>query len=406
MTSTQQAARPPAVVSVSELGTLGDNLGKNNGESRRVCLVPKFPAWIYKEYSAELRSADVQRLDRLIGLPASMAKPDRDLARSHASWPASRVVDGQGSVGVLIPLAPDSFKADLETRPGRTKSKMLEVDLLAQPEDQQVRLKLPGQSLGDRISVCASIARVGALLERSGLVYLDWSYANVFWCWRDHSAFLIDMDGCSFGCRPQIQTPNWADPLVPLGRKAGNETDRYRLALLIARCLTAERGDPLKARTALNDLRMHSESVEKAVEVLIRALSAKIAAERPSMADMSAALDVADGLPALSKSGAGGVTHWKPVNRAKPTGTGAARTATGSRSVPSTAKPAPDVVTASANPTGPPGSAWPDVAATRPPVTAPYVRQPVKPSGGTAAAVVGWSLFLLAALIVTLVLVL
>lgn len=406
MTSAQQAARPPAVIPVTELGTLGDNLGNNNGESRRVCLVPGFPAWIYKEYRAKLSGADVQRLDRLIGLPESMVKPDRDLARSHASWPASRVVNGQGSVGVLIPLAPDSYKADLETRPGRTKSKMLEVDLLAQPEDQQVKLKLPAQSLGDRISVCASIARVGALLERHGLVYLDWSYANVFWCWRDHSAFIIDMDGCSFGRRPQIETPNWADPLVPRGRKAGNETDRYRLALLIARCLTSERGDPLKARTALNSLRMHSESVEKAVEVLIRALSARTAAERPSMADMSAALDVADGLPASSRSGAGGVTHWKAVNRPKPTGTGAGRTATGSKRVPGTTKPAPDVVTVSANPAGPTGSARPGAGATRPSATASYARQPVKPSGGTATAVVWLSLFLLAALIVTLVLVL
>lgn len=402
MTSAQQTARPPAVVSLAELGNLGDNLGRNNGESRRVCLVSKFPGWIYKEYRAQLSSDDVQRLDRLIGLPPWMAQPDRDLAGSHASWPASRVVDGQHSVGVLLPLAPDSYKVDLEVRPGRTVRKMLEVDLLAQSEEQQVKRKLPAQALGARISVCASIARVGALLERQGLVYLDWSYANVFWCWRDHSAYVIDMDGCSFGCRPQIETPNWADPLVPRGREAGNESDRYRLALLIGRCLTAERGAPLETRSALKDLRMHSESVERAIDVVIRALSATIAAERPPIAAISAALDDAEGRPAFARSAAGGVTHWKAINRPRPRGTGPAPTATGSQRIPST--PGPGTTSHSANRPGSTGAVWPDAGTTRRPATVASGRQPAKPSGGTALVV--WSLILLAALIVTLVLVL
>lgn len=218
-------SRPPVgrVVPQAELGALGKNLGENNGESRRVCRLEKHPNWIFKEYPKPVPLVGIKRLDQLIKLPQQMSAADKDLVDGHTSWPASRVIDPQQkTIGVLMPLAPPTYSADRQLPSGRSESRVLEVDVLALTEDRQKASKLPPQSLADRISVCASIAAVAALFERHSLVYLDWSYANIFWSLSDHTAYVIDLDGCSFGPRPQIQTHNWADPQVPLGQ-AGRE---------------------------------------------------------------------------------------------------------------------------------------------------------------------------------------
>ena len=41
-------------------GILGKNLGENNGESRRVCLLEKYPGWVFKEYLAPVPLVEVQ----------------------------------------------------------------------------------------------------------------------------------------------------------------------------------------------------------------------------------------------------------------------------------------------------------------------------------------------------------
>ena len=317
-------SRPPVgrVVPQAELGALGKNLGENNGESRRVCRLEKHPNWIFKEYPKPVPLVGIKRLDQLIKLPQQMSAADKDLVDGHTSWPASRVIDPQQkTIGVLMPLAPPTYSADRQLPSGRSESRVLEVDVLALTEDRQKASKLPPQSLADRISVCASIAAVAALFERHSLVYLDWSYANIFWSLSDHTAYVIDLDGCSFGPRPQIQTHNWADPQVPLGQQAGNASDRYRVALLIARCLTGLRGTVADTRTGLFALRMRQGGISEIAGVLVRALKDGSAAERPSLNEISAALEAAKGtalrpgpdVPPIPVSTTGGVRTWKSV---------------------------------------------------------------------------------------------
>jgi hypothetical protein len=379
---------------MSGLGALGVTLSANNGESLRVCRVPSHPGWIYKEYRAALSDADIKRLDRLIALPSTMTPADRALVEAHASWPVSRVVDGRRSVGVLIPIAPDSFRAELQTRPGKTVSKTLEIDMLAQSADQQAKLKLPPQQLTDRMEICATLARVGALFERHGVVYLDWSYANVFWSAGDQSVYVIDMDGCSFGPRPQIETPNWADPLVPRHHLAGNESDRYRVALLIGRCLTSERGDPSATQLALRRLRGTGEATKRVVDLLIKTLSADQVSNRSSLVAVSAALDTATGaVPA-----AGGVTGWRTVGgaskspRVPPRAASSAQTANGASATRKPTRP-PNLAAQSSSTLFTPAQPVSSLFAAPQPVS-PLVTaaQPAQPSvvlagyGGTAAA--------------------
>ena len=302
-----------ADIPARELGPFGDNLGQQNGESRRVCLLPNRPGWLYKEYWAPLPDDQAQRLLRLVRLPSQMGPSDMALVGKHVSWPISRVVNGAGdTVGVILPKAADSYDYEWKLPSGKTKRGPLQVDVLALSEEQQARKNLPAQTLVNRISVCASIAAVGSLFERHGLVYLDWCYANAFWSVQDHSAYVIDMDGCSFGPRAQIKQPGWEDPLVPFGA-AGNECDRYRIALLTARCLTGERAEAAKVRSVLSSLRLHSESVEQAIDLLLQALTAERKQDRPSVERISTALNHAAGFAWAPRSDAGGVRNWKPI---------------------------------------------------------------------------------------------
>jgi len=194
-----------------------------------------------------------------------------------------------------MPVAPSIYNIARQLPSGRIRHKALEIDVLALTGQRQAQIKLPSQSLGDRLTVCSSIAAVGALFERYGLVYLDWSYANVLWSLFDHSAYVIDLDGCSFGPCLQIHSPNWEDPLRPRGLEAGNESDRYRVALLVARCLTGIRADLANTMDSLDRLSSYNEAMHHVVELLAQALYTENTKERPPVTTLKAALENARG---------------------------------------------------------------------------------------------------------------
>lgn len=320
-----------ADIKKADLGPLGEKIANLNGESRQVCPVPSRPGWLYKEYLGPLPAAEADRLKRLVELTAEMTSVQRDIVGRHVSWPYRRVVSEEGQVvGVLLPAAPDAYQHTWTLSGGRTKRRPLEVDVLALPESEQARRGLPTQSLQPRFKVCASMAAVGSLFESKGIVYLDWSYSNVFWSPQEQSAYVIDMDGCSFGPRPQIHQPGWDDPLVPSGL-AGNESDRYRLALLVARCLTGERADAKSTRVKLNSLRVQTPA-EEAIDLILNALTASTTSARPSVERISAALNVAAGLAAPQTSDLGGVVGWRQIQPKNPTATGPKPTATATTS--------------------------------------------------------------------------
>jgi hypothetical protein len=339
------------VASVSEIGEIGEKLSENDGESRFVAGLRYYPDWIYKEYRSAVPAQQCSQLDHLVRLPGQMTPADRALAESHISWPAVRVVNSRyDTTGVLAPRASERYYADLRGSGGRTQRKALLVDQLALPPASQQRILSTAQSLADRVAVCASIAAVGALFERHGLVYLDWSYANIFWSLDDHSCYVIDMDGSSFGPRPQIHSPGWDDPLVPLGGDAGNESDRYRVALLIARCLTGVRGSAPDARTALNNLRRgHSAGVEQVAELLILSLTAQSTRDRPTVERIKTALDAVNSgwsdagtaqQPPTSIKGWKKVTP-KPRAATRPTGSPTPRSTSKAPNVPPPPGPTP-----------------------------------------------------------------
>jgi len=296
---------------------LGKSISENNGQCRRVCVVDSHPGWLFKEYHSNASDADVLRLDKLTERPVTLRPADRELVDRNMSWPVSRVTRDSHTVGVLMPAAPDTFTTNLRTVNGRTRNAQLPIDLLAIDDDRMNRLGLPHLSLIDRVTVCSSIASVAALFERAGLVYLDWSYANAFWSTSELAAYVIDVDGCSFGPRLQMETNDWADPLVPRHSMASNAVDRYRVALLVARCLTAER-DRGTVLAAVENLARCAPMIRGVAEHVVHVLTASTAAARPPLVELAAALTYAvtgapePGEPRTIRSGPG-IKGWTPV---------------------------------------------------------------------------------------------
>jgi hypothetical protein len=268
--------------------TLGTVLSDVGGQARRVCTLDTHPDWLYKEYRSQLNASEIAQLDRLIRLPERFTAAERELIDRNTSWPVSRVVDDTTTVGVILPKAPEAFSFK-RNRNGRTSTMLLPLDLLALRTEDLRRRNLPEQSLAARIMVCASFTSVGALFERHGVVYLDWSYKNAFWSLTQLAAYVIDVDGCSFGPRPQMETRGWEDPLVEQGLWADAMVDRYRVALLVARCLTAEREAPAAPR-AMWQLAQAEPALTSVAQLVGAALTASTIDGRPPLSALSSAL--------------------------------------------------------------------------------------------------------------------
>ncbi|MFJ3301680.1 hypothetical protein ACIPSA_00915 [Streptomyces sp. NPDC086549] len=224
---------------LTALGVLGEQIATNNGQSSEVTRLTGYaagPDLLFKRYKAALDSTDARRLDRLVAFgrsDAAAGRPTREVLLSRTSWPVARVTNHTtATVGCLIPLAPDTFRSP--------SGGYREIDTLARPDRRLARGGIP-PTPEQRITACRSLVGIAAALEQRKLVYSDWNYANAFWSPADYSVHLIDMDGCAEDTGPDIHQPGWEDPLARQGAAADLYTDRYRVALLTARCLTGTR---------------------------------------------------------------------------------------------------------------------------------------------------------------------
>lgn len=310
------------VVERSELGVFGNIIGENNGESEGVYELRDHPGLLAKIYKRHLvRPGDGDRLDRLVALPSGISDGDRQLLANTTSWPMSRIVDQGNTSGIVLPMAPKKFLATLQIRPGRARTQMLEIDWLAKPSSKYGPRGLPVPTFTERLRVCQDIVAVAEFLERNNLVYGDWSYANAFWSIHDHRAYVIDLDGCSFGPRQRVANPNWEDPLTPPGVNTDTYSDRYEVALLVARCLTGERDRQL----ALDAFRKVTATARPGLNTVVwEMVNANSRAHRPPVAALLDELKQSMALGIVGPNGTGsvpasGVVGWTLKEQLKPT---------------------------------------------------------------------------------------
>ncbi|MFL6140468.1 MAG: hypothetical protein ACJ72N_01185 [Labedaea sp.] len=370
------------VADLVDLGKLDEPIAQENGESRGIYPLIHCPDLLLKVYKDHLSTAaNASRLDWLISLATTAPAVDRTRLLANSCWPLSRVTDGpRPAHGVLIPRAPDKYLTTLRIN-STTKQIPLEVDWLASAEDKCRRRGIAVPTFGERLRICEDIVAVADFLERHEVVYGDWSYANAFWCATDSSAYVIDLDGCGFRSRTAVATQNWTDDLPNPAGVTDNLTDRFGVALLLARCLTGVR-DIDAALAMLRKLAAvhHAGQVFTTVYAAVKAPTRE---QRPAVGKMLAAMrhrgsGAAPTAPARPVSG---VVGWRPLP---------AQPVTATRRPPTTAPLRPPAPT---RPYTPPPRARP-----------PASRAPAETGGPSAAAVV-WVLVLVALLVVLFVLI-
>jgi hypothetical protein len=323
------AALPP-VVTWDRLGALGTAVSTNNGQSVAITPLAARPQMLLKQYRADLTTEETARLDQLVAMPGQFDTADRLLLLSSTSWPIARVVRDDRTVGCLIPKAPAKFFARLGPR--ATRPVPLEVDWVSVSANRRAVVGLPALDLPMRLRICRNLLDVAAMFERHDLVYADWSYANAFWSPWDGAVFVIDVDSCAPGSRLAVKTPNFDDPVPRADSLADAATDRYAVALLVARCLTGER-EYVAALAALD--RLGAGGPLKLCELLRRTLTADDRAGRVPIDDLRlAAAPAVDAHPAHPAQPA-------PVGSSAPAGSPARVPGSGVIGWTTVAKPAP-----------------------------------------------------------------
>ncbi|MER5437551.1 hypothetical protein [Streptomyces sp. NPDC002790] len=277
----------PRTVSVGDLGPLAEPISEHNGQAVAVRPLTNHPGWLAKLYRPDQHPEDAQRLDLLIAAPDTLPEEERALLYAGTCWPAARIEEpGNPAVGCVIPMAPEEYRCELR-RGAFSERRFVEIDWLAKSDESIRGVGLPSPGAAGRLDACRQLTRLAAILESLGLVYSDWSFSNAFWSPGRSSVYLIDVDGCQPAKMPDIHQPNWADPLTPPGTDADEYTDRYRLGLLVAKCMTGLRdahtfhtvaASPWPSRPAVS-------------EVLLDMLLATDRERRPSAAQLNQALN-------------------------------------------------------------------------------------------------------------------
>jgi hypothetical protein len=326
-------------VDLSSLGPLGDPIGEDNGESEGVYPLVRTPAQLLKKYKPHCANKeDAARLDWVIERATLASAADRAMLKAKCCWPLDRVTDGvRPAYGVLLPRAPAKFQTTLRLNGDNTKDIQLEVDWLASEPKKCERRGIPVPTFEERLLICTDIVAVADFLDRHDVVYGDWSYANAFWSPFDHSGYVIDIDGCGYRTRKSVATQNWTDPRLPAGKPADSLTDRYGVALLLARCLTGVRD----IEPALADLRQVAgqHGAAELATLVENSVMAGVREERPPVGTLLTALRHAQAglsnpvLQPVPNRPDSGVVGWR-----KP---GSSSSAVGPRTSPPNERPAP-----------------------------------------------------------------
>ncbi|MBF9068403.1 hypothetical protein [Streptacidiphilus fuscans] len=274
-------------VSLSDLGPLAEAISEHNGQAVAVKPLADHPGWLAKLYRQGQHVEDARRLDQLISAPGTLSSADRAALYAGTCWPAARIEEPDNPVaGCVIPMAPEHYRHELR-RGAFSERRFVEIDWLAKSDESIQRIGLPRPGFEGRLAACRGLTELAAILEGLGLVYSDWSFSNAFWSPDRRSVYLIDVDGCQPKKMIDVHQPNWEDPRTPPGTDADTYTDRYRIGLLVAKCLTGQRDAHAFHTVAASPWPNRSA----ATEVLLDMLLATDRERRPSAGQLNLALN-------------------------------------------------------------------------------------------------------------------
>jgi DNA-binding helix-hairpin-helix protein with protein kinase domain len=223
---------------------------------------------VYKEYRTGKSAASVQGLTTIIQLVNQLQPAPWAAVDEMTVWPLRVVVNaGGGATGVLMRLIPDRFFEDM-LLPSKKRVRIArEVQhLIVDPaRTRRSEIAVPGDGdLATRIRLCERLSYLFAALHGAKLVYGDVSARNILYTLRPTpSVLLVDCDAArkegSGAVNKQADSPDWDPPETQRARRLGKspnqtqDTDRYKLALFVLRCLTPGNGSSINRDPAIVD---------------------------------------------------------------------------------------------------------------------------------------------------------
>lgn len=218
-------------IQLSDL-SLGRHIAQ--GSQGRIIELADHPGTVAKLYrTRELGLVDGRALAELVRI-RGLVESEGLQVDHFAAWPHTVVLDGLRTAGFLMQRVAEPFLAGF----GPTTS-LAELGLLVNTGDVQQ----PG--VYERVLLMRALAAVMDALHRQGLVLGDLSPRNIAWSVSPvPRVMLLDCDGIrpagEDGVLPPADTRGWEDP-SNAGRPPTADSDRFKLALTIARVLTGDR---------------------------------------------------------------------------------------------------------------------------------------------------------------------
>jgi DNA-binding helix-hairpin-helix protein with protein kinase domain len=226
---------------------------------------------VYKEYKTGQTgrpAASVQGLTTIIQLVNQLQPTPRAAVDEMTVWPLRVVVNAKGeATGVLMRLIPDLFfeKILLPSKKRERIAREVQHLIVDPARSRRSEVAVPADGdLATRVRLCERLAYLIAALHGGKLVYGDVSARNILYTLRPTpSVLLVDCDAArkegSGAVNRQADSPDWDPPETQRARQRGSspnqtqDTDRYKLALFILRCLTPGTGSSLNRDPTVAD---------------------------------------------------------------------------------------------------------------------------------------------------------
>lgn len=257
---------------------------------------------VFKQFQGAALATTLSGLQTIVNKRLQLPQDRREALDQLAAWPLRAVVGKEGAaVGVLMHLIDDSFFTNFVLPSGRSQRGPREAQHLIFTSEAARRtgVDVPvDRDLHSRLLICAHMAYAMMIIHGAGLVYGDLSSRNVLYRLQPApTIMLVDCDAVRVrGSGVVVAQQNSPDWNAPEGGPQSQDSDRYKLALFILRCLTPGRGSSVNRNPATAD-----RVLDSCGRYLIRTAVTAPPADRPTAREWLSYLRERTGQPPLWK---------------------------------------------------------------------------------------------------------
>ncbi len=250
---------------MSDLSVTDANVYEGRGSSQALHRVvdQSGRSGLWKEYKEDVaRAIDAELLTRLVQWPDTLTDRERERMLPHLAQPWAVVMQGDRVAGVVMPEAPQTFF--YRDRRGRVRPRT--IDTLSNSRRSSGQTSSPFFEPPHRLALLGRLLILVSELHDAGVVVGDLQPQNILVSADPlHPAVMVlDCDSFwldgrhAFGSVTDPET--WRSPWM--GSSFTNQTDLFKLALLVTRCLQEDNRDWYPKREVLTQF-MPTHQVER-----------------------------------------------------------------------------------------------------------------------------------------------